>query len=340
MTEIAQIHAGVHWEPGQGPPAMEEGFDSGSNSSKLFERSRIKALADEREAVQKKTFTKWVNSHLARVGCRIGDLYLDLRDGKMLIKLLEVLSGERLPRPTKGKMRIHCLENVDKALTFLHEQKVHLENMGAHDIVDGSARLTLGLIWTIILRFQIQDIIEETENSETKSAKDALLLWCQMKTAGYPNVNVRNFTTSWRDGLAFNAIIHKHRPDLIQYDKLQKSNAMHNLNNAFTVAEEKLGITKLLDPEDVNVEIPDEKSMITYVVTYYHYFSRMKAESVQGKRIGRVIDNAIDTEKMIEEYETLTSELLEWIEQTIVILNDRKFANSLTGVQEQLTGFN
>lgn len=54
----------------------------------------------------------------------------------------------------------------------------------------------------------------------------------------------------------------------------------------------------------------------------------------------QVIDNAIDTEKMIEEYETLTSELLEWIEQTIVILNDRKFANSLTGVQEQLTGFN
>jgi spectrin beta len=55
-------------------------------------------IADERESVQKKTFTKWVNSHLARVGCRIQDMYVDLRDGKMLIKLLEVLSGERLVR--------------------------------------------------------------------------------------------------------------------------------------------------------------------------------------------------------------------------------------------------
>ena len=59
-------------------------------------------LTDEREAVQKKTFTKWVNSHLARVSCRITDLYTDLRDGRMLIKLLEVLSGERLVRGVVG----------------------------------------------------------------------------------------------------------------------------------------------------------------------------------------------------------------------------------------------
>ncbi|XP_052105504.1 spectrin beta chain-like isoform X7 [Mytilus californianus] len=340
MTEIEsyQNNTGVRWDPGQ----IEDDFDAASNSAKLFERSRIKALADERESVQKKTFTKWVNSHLIRTGCRIADLYIDLRDGKMLMKLLEVLSGERLPKQTKGKMRIHCLENVDKALQFLYEQKVHLENLGAHDIVDGSSRLTLGLIWTIILRFQIQDITVEDagDTSETRSAKDALLLWCQMKTAGYPNVNVRNFTTSWRDGLAFNAIIHKHRPDLIQYEKLQKSNALYNLNNAFEVAEDKLGLTRLLDPEDINVEFPDEKSIITYVVTYYHYFSKMKAESVQGKRIGKVIDNALDSDRSVQEYETFTSDLLDWIEQTIVILNDRQFANSMYGVQQQLAAFN
>ncbi|XP_078128934.1 spectrin beta chain, non-erythrocytic 1-like isoform X2 [Sander vitreus] len=316
-------------------------WDNENSSARLFERSRIKALADEREAVQKKTFTKWVNSHLSRVSCRITDLYMDLRDGRMLIKLLEVLSGERLPKPTKGRMRIHCLENVDKALQFLKEQRVHLENMGSHDIVDGNHRLTLGLIWTIILRFQIQDISVETEdNKEKKSAKDALLLWCQMKSAGYPNVNIHNFSTSWRDGMAFNALIHKHRPDLIDFDKLKKSNAHYNLQNAFNLAEQHLGITKLLDPEDISVDHPDEKSIITYVVTYYHYFSKMKALKVEGKRIGKVLDNAIETEKMIEKYESLASDLLEWIEQTIIILNNRKFANSLVGVQQQLQAFN
>lgn len=131
---------------------------SSINGSLLFFSKLINHLShstEERESVQKKTFTKWVNSHLVRVNSRIGDLYVDMRDGKNLIKLLEVLSGERLPRPTKGKMRIHCLENVDKALQFLRDQRVHLENIGSHDIVDGNASLNLGLIWTIILRFQV-----------------------------------------------------------------------------------------------------------------------------------------------------------------------------------------
>ncbi|XP_059704744.1 spectrin beta chain, erythrocytic [Haemorhous mexicanus] len=324
----------VRWD------ASDDELDNDNSSARLFERSRIKALADEREAVQKKTFTKWVNSHLARVTCRISDLYMDLRDGRVLIKLLEVLSGELLPKPTKGRMRIHCLENVDKALQFLKEQRVHLENMGSHDIVDGNHRLVLGLIWTIILRFQIQDIIVETqEGRETRSARDALLLWCQMKTAGYPHVNVTNFTSSWKDGLAFNALIHRHRPELVDFQNLTKSNARHNLEHAFSVAERHLGITPLLDPEDVFTENPDEKSIITYVVAFYHYFSKMKVLEVEGRRLGKVIEHAKETERMIEGYGGLASDLLTWIEQTIASLNSRSFANSLAGVQHQLQAF-
>ncbi|XP_040262099.1 spectrin beta chain, non-erythrocytic 4 [Bufo bufo] len=318
----------------------ERPWDEPTASGKLFECSRIKALADEREAVQKKTFTKWMNSHLSKVPCRVNDLYSDLRDGYVITKLLEVLSGEQLPKPTRGRMRIHSLENVDKALQFLKEQRVHLENVGSHDIVDGNHRLTLGLVWTIILRFQIQVIKIETEdNRETRSAKDALLLWCQMKTAGYPEVNIMNFTTSWRDGLAFSALIHRHRPDLIDFSRLAKSNATYNLQRAFNTAEQQLGLIKLLDPEDVNTENPDEKCIITYVVSFYHYFSKMKALAVEGKRIGKVLEQAIETEKDINRYEILASELLEWIKRTISIITNQKFANSLLGVQQQLQAF-
>uniref|UniRef100_A0A4X1SPJ3 Spectrin beta, non-erythrocytic 4 n=1 Tax=Sus scrofa TaxID=9823 RepID=A0A4X1SPJ3_PIG len=317
------------------PPGLQA---PGSSWSRL---GLIRACpADEREAVQKKTFTKWVNSHLARVGCHIGDLYADLRDGFVLTRLLEVLSGEQLPRPTRGRMRIHSLENVDKALQFLKEQRVHLENVGSHDIVDGNHRLTLGLVWTIILRFQIQVIKIETEdNRETRSAKDALLLWCQMKTAGYPEVNIQNFTTSWRDGLAFNALIHRHRPDLVDFSKLTKSNANYNLQRAFRTAEQHLGLARLLDPEDVNMEAPDEKSIITYVVSFYHYFSKMKALAVEGKRIGKVLDQVLEVGRIMERYEELAAELLAWIHRTVGLISNQKFANSLSGVQQQLQAF-
>ncbi|MGH0166383.1 UNVERIFIED_CONTAM: hypothetical protein FKN15_050254 [Acipenser sinensis] len=109
--------------------------------------------ADERDRVQKKTFTKWVNKHLMKAQRHISDLYEDLRDGHNLISLLEVLSGETLPRE-KGRMRFHKLQNVQIALDFLKHRQVKLVNIRNDDIADGNPKLTLGLIWTIILHFQ------------------------------------------------------------------------------------------------------------------------------------------------------------------------------------------
>ncbi|KYN35893.1 Dystonin, partial [Trachymyrmex septentrionalis] len=84
----------------------------------------------------------------------VGDLFEDLRDGHNLISLLEVLSGEHLPRE-RGRMRFHMLQNVQMALDFLRYKKIKLVNIRAEDIVDGNPKLTLGLIWTIILHFQV-----------------------------------------------------------------------------------------------------------------------------------------------------------------------------------------
>uniref|UniRef100_A0A8P4FZB3 Alpha-actinin-3 n=1 Tax=Dicentrarchus labrax TaxID=13489 RepID=A0A8P4FZB3_DICLA len=221
------------------------------------------------EKQQRKTFTAWCNSHLRKAGTQIENIEEDFRNGLKLMLLLEVISGERLPKPDKGKMRFHKIANVNKALDFICSKGVKLVSIGAEEIVDGNGKMTLGMIWTIILRFAIQDIsVEET------SAKEGLLLWCQRKTAPYRNVNVQNFHISWKDGLALCALIHRHRPDLIDYSKLRKDDPIGNLNTAFEVAEKFLDIPKMLDAEDiVNTPKPDEKAIMTYVSCFYHAFA-------------------------------------------------------------------
>uniref|UniRef100_A0A673K9N7 Plectin-like n=1 Tax=Sinocyclocheilus rhinocerous TaxID=307959 RepID=A0A673K9N7_9TELE len=171
------------------------------------ERAVIR-IADERDRVQKKTFTKWVNKHLIKTQRHVNDLYEDLRDGHNLISLLEVLSGETLPRE-RGRMRFHKLQNVQIALDFLRHRQVKLVNIRNDDIADGNPKLTLGLIWTIILHFQISDI-QVNGQSDDMSAKEKLLLWSQRMVEGYSGIRCDNFTTSWRDGKLFNAVIHKH----------------------------------------------------------------------------------------------------------------------------------
>ncbi|XP_046388683.1 spectrin alpha chain, non-erythrocytic 1 isoform X4 [Ischnura elegans] len=307
-----------------------------------FETGRIKALQEERLYIQKKTFTKWMNSFLLKARMEVEDLFEDLADGRKLLKLLEIISGEKLGKPNTGHMRVHKIENVNKSLAFLHT-KVRLESIGAEDIVDGNPRLILGLIWTIILRFQIQeieiDVDEENESSEKKSAKDALLLWCQRKTSGYNGVNIQDFTGSWRSGLGFNALIHAHRPDLIDYQSLVPSRHMENLNRAFDIAQEDLGIPKLLDAEDVDTNRPDEKSIITYVASYYHTFARMKNEMKSGRRIANIVGQMMEADAMKKRYSMLTTNLLEWIIRTTKQLSDHKFPNSLEGIQSELTAF-
>ncbi|XP_060545219.1 dystonin isoform X15 [Pantherophis guttatus] len=274
-------------------------------------------IADERDKVQKKTFTKWINQHLLKVRKHVNDLYEDLRDGHNLISLLEVLSGDTLPRE-KGRMRFHRLQNVQIALDYLKRRQVKLVNIRNDDITDGNPKLTLGLIWTIILHFQISDI-HVTGESEDMSAKERLLLWTQQITEGYAGVRCENFTTCWRDGKLFNAIIHKYRPDLVDMNTVAVQSNLANLEHAFFVAE-KLGVARLLDPEDVDVSSPDEKSVITYVSSLYDAFPKVP-EGGEGI-------SAHDVEVKWIEYQNMVNYLIQWIRHHATIMSDRAFPNN------------
>uniref|UniRef100_A0A8C4UVM1 Plectin n=1 Tax=Falco tinnunculus TaxID=100819 RepID=A0A8C4UVM1_FALTI len=303
------------------------------------ERAVIR-IADERDRVQKKTFTKWVNKHLIKVRARaaqrhVNDLYEDLRDGHNLISLLEVLSGDTLPRERdvirnlrlpreKGRMRFHKLQNVQIALNYLKHRQVKLVNIRNDDIADGNPKLTLGLIWTIILHFQISDI-QVTGQSEDMTAKEKLLLWSQRMVEDYQGLRCDNFTTSWRDGRLFNAIIHRHKPMLIDMNRVYRQSNLENLDQAFTVAERDLGVTRLLDPEDVDVPQPDEKSIITYVSSLYDAMPRVP-EVQDGVK-------ANELQLRWQEYYEVVTMLLQWIRQHTVLFEERRFPASYEEIE-------
>jgi len=155
-------------------------------------------------------------------------------------------------------------------------------------------------------------------------------LWCQKKTKGYKDVKVENFTTTWQSGLAFCALIHRHRPDLLDYDALDKSHPAHNLNLAFDIAEQHLKIPKLLDVEDLlNVARPDERSVMCYISEYFHAFSAQDFKETSARRIQNFVQFHQGVEVMERNYETGSQELLNWINGTIESLNDRTFEESL-----------
>ncbi|XP_025206146.1 dystrophin, isoforms A/C/F/G/H-like [Melanaphis sacchari] len=303
-------------------------------------------LVDEREDVQKKTFTKWINSQLSKENHEvISDLFLDLQNGTKLLYLLEILTGIQI-KPEKGCMRVHHLNNVNKALQILEQNNVKLVNISSNDIVDGSPKLILGLVWSIILHWQVDCHLKElmSESQQTNLEK-TLLAWCRKNTEGY-GVDIKNFTTSWSDGLAFSALIHKFRSDLLDYDFVLKQHPNARLENIFSVAHQNLNIERLLDPEDVNTSIPDKKSVMMYVMCLFQRLSQYSDEMGASKTDIQYEDKFKKSDERplsmltnisveLGGYQTALEEVLTWLlEAEDRLHQSEKTSEDLEGVRE------
>ncbi|XP_055048016.2 F-actin-monooxygenase mical2b isoform X3 [Misgurnus anguillicaudatus] len=109
------------------------------------------------------------------------------------------------------------------------------------------------------------------QESEVRPSR--LLLWCQKQTQGYKGVDVTDLTTSWRSGLALCALIHRQRPDLIDFDSLNEADCAKNNQLAFDVAEREFGIQPVTTGKEMDAERgPDKLIMVLYLSKFYEMF--------------------------------------------------------------------
>ncbi|XP_076463750.1 muscle-specific protein 300 kDa-like isoform X7 [Babylonia areolata] len=238
----------------------------------------IQGLQNEQERVQKKTFTNWMNTYLCKRSppIKVEDLFEEIKDGTVLLSLLEVLSGDKLPMEKGTKLRRpHHIANITTALNYLEKRQIKMVNINATSVADGKPAIVLGLVWTIILYFQIEETISQvpdmadgTTKKKQALPKQSLLAWAEGVLGSKYGLKIKDFGKSWKDGVAFNAMIHNIRPDLVDMDSVRAQQSRTNLEHAFSTAEDQLGIARLLDPEDVDVDRPDEKSIMTYVAQF------------------------------------------------------------------------
>ncbi|XP_030906117.1 F-actin-monooxygenase MICAL2 isoform X2 [Melopsittacus undulatus] len=182
---------------------------------------------------------------------------------------------------------------------------------------------------------------------ESDIRPNKLLTWCQKQTEGYRNVNVTDLTTSWKSGLALCAIIHRFRPDLIDFDALNEEDVVKNNQLAFDVAEQEFGIPPVTTGKEVgSAGEPDKLSMVMYLSKFYELFrgTPLRAVDAGEKQNGEHNDlcSAKSSNFIFNNYINLTSprKRVPKVEgKTEENESNKRRRKGLFGVFEETSGF-
>jgi len=249
-------------------------------------------------ATQHRTFTRWSNIFLQKHATEPTEIEglvkpPDLKTGYKLILLLESLSKKDVlktaadRRKAKNETRFQYMDNTSRALMFMKQERITTVNIGAEDIVDANLVLTLGLIWALILHYQIVAANEMNTpgaapgaaagggDKQKGAAKTDLLQWVNARITPLGAPAVKNFGKDWSDGVALCALNESIAsgsmgPDGVEAFKRRGGTPQgnkENIQNAMEVGD-TLGIPRLLEIEDLLADEPDELSVMTLVGVY------------------------------------------------------------------------
>ncbi|XP_072128661.1 uncharacterized protein [Mobula birostris] len=296
---------------------------------------RVQNLQVERVRTQKRTFTRWINFHLER--CKppleVRDLFHDMQDGKVLMALLEVLSGHKLMHQYKhSRHRIFRLNNIARALKFLEDG--YIKEAAGHlkifSMTNSLSSLHNGNESDLTKQpASVQEAVPLAPYKDQRKVIKALLKWVQRATAKY-GVAVQDFGSSWRSGIAFLALIKAVEPSLVDMAKAMERPSRVNLEDAFKIAEDSLEIPPLLEPEDVDVERPEEQSIATYVSQFLEHFPYVDENNLAEDASELPLENSCFSPEVMPsnlgvQYSSKTQE-----EELDSVLNNESYASENT----------
>ena len=313
-----------------------------------FQRALRKA-SNNYANVQLRTFTRWWNNWLEPRGFPVTELCGQIQSGELPFRLLEALEilpaapvsrgkytvlGERVvARPRLRLHKINNLQNFLRVIETTDHLKIKLVNIGAEDLADGHRDLVLGLTWALIKHYEIGHVASLSFEQLTDAA--SLLAWVReqikdfpevpppggrtlMKSASGKNIHSGASAAAWTkgfcDGRVLAAVVHKHRPDLIERsafapdnsgntkgggavpselaragscvrrmgERVRNHHAEDLLTRVFTVCAQHLGVPALLDPADLSGGMVDQLSIVTYVATLRN--ALLDGTSTTGRR--------------------------------------------------------
>jgi len=259
------------------------------------------------------------------------------KDPTILLHLVEVLTEKPYTgKPIKlGKMRVQLVAAANEVLNFIYASGVQMKiKTSAEDLVDGDEKNVLALVFSILLKFMK---IGDDEDGPQLSAKDALLMWVQNKTSGYEGVSVTNFTTSFHSGLALCALIHKFRPQLVDFAALKKEDKLGNIKIAMDAAEKYFGLEQYITPQEV-LKL-DECGMLVYVSEYFYGIAEQRKIDQAARRIHKVVKFTKTTDAMRAEFAEESTKFLERLKKVEAVLEDRTIDNTMAGAKRKLEEF-